>query len=61
MLKKNEILGVIILCLISSIAGYIWGYSSAMDFCVEIAMKVTDIDIKPEVLDWVIGRYGNRI
>ena len=57
---KFVIIGVILL-LAGLFTGWIYGSSQALTKCVEIGLKIVDINIKPEVAEQLIHRYGTSI
>lgn len=61
MRKKIELIGVAVFGSILFVAGYSIGYAHAMNFCVDTALKVLDLEIKPDMLIHLIGKYGGRI
>ena len=43
------------------VVGYSIGYMGAMSFCVDVAMRVADIEINPDILKHLILKYGENI
>jgi len=46
---------------LASGVSYAIGYGAAISLCVDVALKVTEIKIDPEILQQILIRYGNNI
>ena len=63
-MKRSEVIVVIIACVVCFGTGFALGYNSAMDLCIDLAFRFTDISeikIDSDILNQIIGRYGDRI
>ena len=59
--KLKIIFTIITLGIIIFVFGYIVGYSSAINLCVKVALKATNINIDPKILTEILLKYGGKI
>lgn len=57
---RREVIWVIT-AVVFGIIGYTVGYGQAINLCVNVAIKATDITIDPQILKDIIIRYGRVI